>query len=76
MIEIEKNIPMPTSKGKNVYPLDQMEMGDSFLIKDAKTKGYDWWYIERTRVYMLAKKQGIKVSTLFCDDGARVWRIA
>lgn len=76
MFEIESNIPMPTSKGKNVYPLAKMKLGDSFLIRDAKTKGSDWWRIERNHIYVLAKKQGIKVATLFCDDGARVWRIA
>ena len=39
MIEIEKNIPMPNrNERRKKYPLEIMEKGDSFSLKQKKKK--------------------------------------
>jgi hypothetical protein len=74
--KIEKNIPVPTKKG--MYPLSEMEIGDSFLIP-FNIKPHK---IQQRNVYchlfMVIKhnKQlaGRKCIVRVMGNGIRVWR--
>jgi hypothetical protein len=68
---IEKNVPLVTTAGaKPIYPFLQMEIGDSFLVKDRT----------RPQVGAAAGSAG-KISdrtfrTRTVEGGVRVWRVA
>lgn len=69
MIEIEKNIPIPS---KSKYPFARMEIGDSFFISSAHINT-----ISSCRSSFCKTKEG-KDKQFSChtvDDGVRVWRI-
>lgn len=60
-----------------IYPIDRMSIGDSFIVKNADRQGGHWWYDERARMHLVAKKIGVKLTTKMADHGnVRVWRIA
>lgn len=70
-IEIEKGVPIPP-KGTNgnAYPWHEMEVGDSFLVKD-KMVG------DMSGVYSyIGKKYGRKFTGRQIGPDTRVWRIA
>ena len=70
-VTIEKNVPISstrTNTGESPYPLDKMEIGDSFWVKELPKKispSVSYW--------------GKKMSRKFClrtqGEGVRVWRI-
>lgn len=66
---IDKNVPMPGVSSLGIYPWDEMDIGDSFLIKDKKAGSI------RTLAWFAGKQHGRKFSTRTVDDGVRVWRI-
>lgn len=76
---VERGIPMQVSgrgrrPGPSKFPLNQMQVGDSFLIPcDVKDKkAVDSW----RRKLLTAKKRmdGGKWATAVVSDGLRVWR--
>jgi hypothetical protein len=77
MIEIENDIPIPPKAGgrKALYPLVDMEIGQSFFVpcKPGKTAA-------QTRnnmvgsIYSYTKKTGARFATRVVDGGIRVWR--
>lgn len=73
MIEIEKGIEMPNTKGrKRKYPFGDMEVGDSFKYPDGKAKnsivgGANAWAKRLGNNYRFA------VRTI--DGKFRLWRI-
>lgn len=70
MFEIEKNVPMPMPIRK--YPLDRMEVGDSFLIP---VDGADDPEKVRNRLAMRMRElRPKKFITRGVTDGIRVWR--
>ena len=66
---IEKGIPVPTNGRRAKWPWKDMEIGDSFLIPDAKQKN----------VQPMASIAGSRLSRRFiarqADGGVRVWRV-
>lgn len=72
MITIEKNIEVPDSTDYEKYPFSQMEIGDSFKIKNDKKK------LSRLRglSFYYAKKNNVKFTTRKDGDGYRIWRTA
>ena len=76
MYKIEKNIPLPrpyqNSKKEMMYPLKELEVGDSFFVR-AKLIG------ERDRIVRTLRLQkikcGIRIATKKYEDGVRCWRI-
>lgn len=62
MIKIDKNIPIPPKRGRpKKYPFDEMEVGDSCLVK---TKG------------VLSRRiDGKRFTTRTVKGGVRVWRV-
>jgi uncharacterized protein (DUF2249 family) len=68
MILIEKNIPIPSTRGK--YPWGEMEVGDSIFIEGAKTSSR---ISTLTHSYGLSNKKKFTVRKV--DGGVRVWRI-
>ena len=69
MIKIEKNIPIPTFKKTLKYPFEEMQVGDSFFVKDVK----------RNNLSITARKYGSKTGRKFLvrevEGGVRCWRV-
>lgn len=67
-MEIEKGIPVPESANRRLgdrkYPLDKMEVGDSFFVTG-----------RRPSFKLAAAKLGIICTSRKEKDGFRVWRI-
>lgn len=73
MIEIDKNMPLPPTRGSaggKKYPITELEIGDSFLVTDA-TQRKVWG-----SVGSVAKRTGAKFTVRNVEGGVRVWRIA
>lgn len=76
MITIDKNVPMPESRGSSRYPYADMEVGDSFFIA---TRGVDELGTARRlrgSSFTYGKKVGKKFSVRKMGEGFRVWRVA
>lgn len=73
MFQIEKNIPIPTSdfgKGRpRIYPLGDMDVGDSFFTTSARNK-------VASAVSYYGLRNGKKFAVRTVDGGVRVWRVA
>jgi hypothetical protein len=68
-IQIEKNIPLPPDKKRNVYPYKSMEIGESFYVPQAKIQmicNYNNRAKKATGMKFIARKE---------EEGVRVWRI-
>lgn len=76
---VEKNIPLKGVK-TNIFPFNQMNIGDSFLIPKE-----DYETIREITMrqnvynhagrYSIATKSDFKITTKKTKDGLRVWRI-
>ncbi len=72
-IKIDKNIPIPSPRGgsASMYPLDTMEIGDSFFIGGVESR------LLQIRIMGKAQtKNPKKFTTRTVDGGIRCWRIA
>ena len=70
--QIDKGVPMPPisrGKGRLVYPWDEMEVGDSFFVKDGKVKTLS----RSCGTY--GKRLERKFTSRTVEGGARVWRV-
>ena len=70
-MKIEKNIPIPEKR--RTYPLDELDIGDSFLVQVPKEE------IKSARNKLSASvsnasKTGSKFTVRVVDGGLRVWR--
>lgn len=78
--EIDKNIPLspkrPPIHRTSKYPWDEMEVGDSFLVRfgDKKTKRSVQSTVVGAVVYR-QKHSEHRYTTRALDEGIRVWRI-
>lgn len=72
-IKIEKNIPIPEARsGKQIYPWDALDVGDSFAFRDGVTSG-----TAHRQAHAAGKKYGRKFSVRTRPDGThRCWRVA
>ena len=66
-IAIDKNIPMPERDPRAHYPLNEMEVGDSFVIDTERANAV------RVRASQLGKKVSIRK---LGDGTSRVWLVA
>lgn len=66
LVNIDKDVPMPTQHGSTLYPWDSMEVGDSFLVIGGKMTG------SGTATKRYAPKVFSQRKTV---DGYRVWRV-
>jgi len=73
--KIESGVPIPSNAriGRTKYPLDRLQVGNSFFVplndlKRAKNL--------RATFSSRAKKKGISVVSIADDTGVRVWRTA
>jgi len=67
-IEVEKNIPIPPEKKRNVYPYKIMECGESFFIPQGKIQ------IVCNANYRTGKQLSKKFIARKDKEGVRVWR--
>lgn len=74
---IEKGIPFPNMKSEEVYPFNEMEVGDSFLVPDVDAKEFRRSLSGKTRIGI---PKGNKTNKIFKSlaegSGVRVWRIS
>ena len=67
-IDIQKNIPIPPEKKRNVYPYKDMEIGESFFVPTGKIQ------IVCNANYRTGKQLGKKFIARKENEGVRVWR--
>ena len=68
--KIDKNIPMPAIKHGNAkYPFDEMEVGDSILVKGVAAARSC-----KQAAYKYGKQNGKKFAARAAANGARIWR--
>jgi len=67
-IVVEKNIPIPPEKKRNVYPYKIMECGESFFIPQGKIQ------IVCNANYRTGKQLSKKFIAIKEKEGVRVWR--
>ena len=67
-IEINKKIPIPPLKKRNVYPYKDMAIGDSFFVPTGKIQ------IVCNANYRTGKQLGKKFIARKDQEGVRVWR--
>ncbi len=72
--KIEKNIPIPKKKFSQ-FPIDKMEIGDSFLAHDEKDRKKQATIATGLRNWINRKKNNWKFTVRQVDEGIRVWRI-
>ena len=65
--KIERGIEIPPKRGKENYPLREMEVGDSFLVPNSKK-----W---NCGVFQPFRKKGIFFCQRKVEEGIRIWRI-
>lgn len=66
--KIDKNIPLPpVHKLTVLYPLETMEVGDSFFVPDKKANHLNVHYQGKRLNRMFVKRS--------IDGGTRVWRV-
>ncbi len=71
-MRIEKHVPLPDDRQRQVYPFPDMAVGDSFLVLDA-----DWIKNMRSAAYMYAKRHpGVRFTIRKYGEGWRLWRVA
>jgi len=76
VVTVEKNIDMPVTRiTANKYPYNEMEIGDSFLVKSERASMIN-------TMCGINKKKGIELGMKFIakqvlvEGGVRVWRIS
>ena len=68
---IEKNVPLVQTAGQQTkYPFLQLEIGDSFLVTDARRPKVG------NAAYVAGKLHGRKFTARTVEGGVRVWRVA
>ena len=73
--KIESGVPIPTGArtGRTKYPLDRLQVGNSFFVPMTDLKKARNL---RATFSVKAKKKGISVVSIADDTGVRVWRTA
>ena len=71
--KIERNIPIPRSLTSK-YPLEYMEIGDSFLAHDKKEQYKQTNIASSIRQWAIRHGDGMKFTVRQVDEGIRVWR--
>ena len=76
VVTVEKNVDMPVTRiTANKYPYNEMEIGDSFLVKSERASMIN-------TMCGINKKKGIELGMKFIakqvlvEGGVRVWRIS
>jgi len=76
MYEIERDVPIPKGRRPGppkIYPIQEMEIGDSFLIPNEDVRGRK---SVTQFVVPQAKRYGYRLTTRKLSDGGfRVWRV-
>lgn len=73
-IKIEKEVPLPANSGRGrgrLYPFHDMEVGDSFLVKDKKIA-----VVCRSIMYFRRKHPEMQFTSRTIGNDVRVWRFA
>lgn len=71
-MNIDKNIPMPVSRGPKTSVLLSMKVGDSIFANDGNTASSRFYNSAKQISY---RKKGMKFSGRNENGGVRIWRI-
>lgn len=72
MIKIEKNVPIPSTKGRKMkYPFPLMNVGDSFELKDVPKNTV----LNAANSWCSRHNKKAKFTIRFIDGVTRIWRI-
>ena len=71
MLEVENGVPLPEVPERVRYPFADMEVGDSFLIRDESLVKN-----ARSAAWMFGQRHGARFSCRRVAEGWRVWRTA
>ena len=73
--KIESGVPIPNEarSGRTKYPLDRLQVGNSFFVPTTALKKAQNL---RATFSVRAKKKGIKIVSIADETGIRVWRTA
>jgi len=78
-MEIEANVPIPSARRRvgrqHVFPLRDLEIGDSFLIPWGDHDRERYAAICRSVISRYGSRYRTKYATRTGEDGLRVWRI-
>jgi hypothetical protein len=77
IIKIEKDVPLPNKIRNKVYPLDQMEVNDSFKVDFKKEQSS---YSQKQKVYLAIwryrqSNTNKNFTTVSDKESIRIWRI-
>ena len=71
MFTIEKHVPLPSKRIPRPTPLENMQVGDSFLVPCKTASDYQNW---AHSAHIEAQRLGIGITTRRMPDGLRVWK--
>lgn len=69
-IKIDKGIPLPPRGGRQRYPWQEMEVGDSFFVEGASVRSLS------AAAAQVGRRSGRKFSLRTVEGGVRCWRVA
>lgn len=77
IFKIEKNIPLPKKIRRRIYPFDEMDVGDSFLVKLKETENLP---IQKQKIYLASWRFSQvhpekKFTTASFGSEVRIWRV-
>jgi len=71
MFTIEKHVPLPSKRIARETPLENMQVGDSFLVPCKNAQDFQNW---AHCSHVQARQLGIGITTRRMPDGLRVWK--
>jgi hypothetical protein len=76
-MDIEAGVPIPATIRSRRYrfPLDDMEVGDSFFVEFASGDREKFLASARSLISRFGRNYGKRYATRSQEDGFRVWRI-
>lgn len=71
-IVIEKNVPIPNTKGRKLkYPFDKMKIGDSFKLKNVPKNTI----LNAAKSWAKRQKNKYEFTIRYINGATRIWRI-
>lgn len=67
--KIERGIPIPTPRGRALYPFEKLKVGDSFFVPNRTPHSM------HGSVRYAQVKRGIKLLMRTEGNGTRIWRV-
>ncbi len=70
MVKIDKSVPIPQGRSSHSkYPWRELQVGDSFFVKDKEASDLSGYFAP------LRRKYGLRFVSRTVDGGVRIWRV-